>query len=173
MQCAHKKTQSVSTGDTLTYSCRDCGAVLNVIDTSVKQKITPKPLLLPLKKVEEAKMKNGEIRKLPAANSTMWTTQYSVQGSAAKPYVVTYRSKAAGIPVDSWACSCPNWTRTSPRVECKHILNVILKEKMAMPVSQAMDEKTAKEFAAFQKAKAKKELGIKEDWGISTGRKFR
>lgn len=181
MQCPHANTGSLSDGKTLTYWCRDCNTVLKTIDTSNGQlkMITPKPLLLQWDKVwkeipkKEPKMKNGEIRKLPAANSPMWVTQWAVQGTAAKPYVVTYRSKAAGIPVDSWACSCPNWTRTSPRVECKHILNVILKEKMAMPVSQAMDEKTAKEFAAFQKAKAKKELGIKDDWGISTGRKFR
>ena len=177
MACEHKKTRSVSDGNTLTYSCLDCGAMLKTIDTSnggLKKQIAPKPFLLPLKKVEDIlPMKNGEIRKLPAANSPMWTEQWAVQGTAAKSYVVTYRSKAAGITVDSWACSCKNWTNTSPRVECKHILNVIVKEKMTMPVRQAMDEKTAKEFAAFQKARAKKELGIKEDWGIATGRKFR
>jgi hypothetical protein len=36
-----------------------------------------------------------------------------------------------------------------------------------------MDKETAKEFAAFQKARARKAAGVKEDWGISEGRKFR
>jgi hypothetical protein len=117
---------------------------------------------------------NGEIRKLPKANSPLWVEQWAVQGTAAKPYVVS-RHIGAKLKVSSneWACSCKNWTTTSPRVECKHILNVILKEKMAMPVSQARDAATAKEFAEFQKAKAKKELGIKDDWGITETRKFR
>ena len=119
-------------------------------------------------------MLNGEIRKLPKANSPLWVVQWSVQGSAAKPYVVSRAIGAkAKVSQNEWACSCPNWTRTSPRVECKHILNVILKEKVAMSVVSAMDEKTAKEFAAFQKQRAKKELGIQDDWGITEGRKFR
>ena len=178
MACEHKKTRSVSDGNTLTYSCLDCGAMLKTIDTSnggLKKQIAPKPFLLPLKKVEDIlPMKNGEIRKLPVANSPMWTEQWAVQGSEAKPYVVSRAIGAkAKVSQNEWACSCKNWTSTSPRVECKHILNVIVKEKMTIPANQAMDEKTAKEFAAFQKARAKKELGIAEDWGISTGRKFR
>ena len=119
-------------------------------------------------------MINGEIRKLPASNSPMWTEQWAVQGTAAKPYVVSRKQTSMHPAIkDSWFCSCPDWTKHSPRTNCKHILNVIVKEGLAMPAAQGMDEQTAKEFAAFQKAKAKKELGIKDDWGISTGRKFR
>ncbi len=130
----------------------------------------PKMFLLPKKD----EMKNGEIRKLPTANSPMWTTQYAVQGTAAKPYVVSRRTKAAGIPVDSWSCSCPNWTKHSPRTECKHILSVIVKEKFTVPAGPAsMDKETAKEFAAFQKSRARKAANVKEDWGIAEGRKFR
>ena len=115
-------------------------------------------------------MQNGEIRKLPQANSPMWTIQWAVQGTAAKPYVVTRK----GAPNSSWSCSCPNWTQHMPRTECKHILSVIVKEKFTVPAGPAsMDKETAKEFAAFQKARARKAANLKEDWGISEGRKFR
>ena len=61
-----------------------------------------------------------------------------------------------------------------PRTECKHILSVIVKEKFTVPAGPAsMDKETAKEFAAFQKARARKAANVKEDWGISEGRKFR
>jgi hypothetical protein len=116
-------------------------------------------------------MLNGEIRKLPKANSPLWVDQWAVQGTAAKPYVVSVKSPL-GQP-KAWSCSCPDWTKHTPRTNCKHILNVMVKEKLAVPVNSAMDEKTAKEFAAFQKQRAKKELGIKEDWGISENRRFR
>lgn len=152
------------------------GLCLNCQKKSPIQQIAPKPFLLPLKKVEEPKMKNGEIRKLPKANSPLWVEQWAVMGTAAKPYVVSLK-KVFPNPnvgkVNEWACSCPNWTSHTPRTECKHILSVIVKEKLTIPANQAMDEKTAKEFAAFQKQRAKKELGIQDDWGITETRKFR
>src|SRR5271165_1999519 len=161
-----------------TFLCSQCKGGTQVIVDGLcpncqkanEQKIAPKPLMLPLKKVESA-MKNGEIRKLSKANSPLWVEQWAVQGTAKKPYVVSRRKNPA---VDYlWSCSCPNWTRHTPRTECKHILSVIVKEKMAIPVSSTMDEATAKEFAAFQKAKATKAANLKEDWGIATWRKFR
>ena len=67
-------------------------------------------------------MEPGEIRKLPKANSPLWTEQWAIQGTAKLPYIV---SNHQGI---GWACSCKNWTMIMPRQACKHILQVQLKE---------------------------------------------
>ena len=146
------------------------GSVCNQCVLEQENGMKPKPLIM-VKLVPEEKMKNGDIRKLPKANSPLWVTQWAVQGTAAKPYVVTYSTKPNTANV--WSCSCPDWTKHTPRTNCKHILNVIVKEKMAIPENRALDPETAKEFAAFQKEKARKSAHVKEDWGISEGRKFR
>lgn len=44
--------------------------------------------------------------------------QWQVQGSAKKPYVVSLTDNG------EWQCSCPAWTRTSPRKDCKHIKRI-------------------------------------------------
>lgn len=38
----------------------------------------------------------------------------------------------------SWECSCPAWTRQSPRQDCKHVLQIRLQTQVpvAQPVKQ-------------------------------------
>lgn len=33
----------------------------------------------------------------------------------------------------TWACSCPAWTRQSPRQNCKHILSILVQQMQAQP----------------------------------------
>ena len=63
------------------------------------------------------KMKNGEIRNRPKIDCPMFTDQWLVGGSAKAPYVITHKS-------GTWQCSCPDWTKHTPRTDCKHIVNV-------------------------------------------------
>ena len=124
-------------------------------------------------------MQNGEMRKLPKSNSPMWTEQWAYQGTAKSPYIVSAR-KGSGDGINTgwdtaWGCSCPDWTKHSPRVDCKHILAVKLKEKIATNpakiMSANMDAKTKKEFEKFLAQKEKSAVGkspLEE-----RGRKFR
>ena len=56
----------------------------------------------------------------------------SVRGSARLPYVVSADPVTAG-----WECSCPAWTRNTPRTDCKHILLVKLVLQGAVAARQA------------------------------------
>jgi hypothetical protein len=51
-----------------------------------------------------------------------------VQGSARSPYIVSISDESGG----TWACSCPAWTRTVPREDCKHIMRVRLLVERAL-----------------------------------------
>jgi hypothetical protein len=82
-------------------------------------------------------MQSGEIRKLPKSSSPLWTDQWSYQGSAKAPYIVSRKGgyKGTGYATEAqkaaeWACSCKSWTTTVPRQKCKHIVAVMLKEKI-------------------------------------------
>jgi hypothetical protein len=103
-----------------------------------------------IKNKQVSLMKKGEIRKLPKANSPMWTTQWSVMGSIPKPYVVSRRDNDA-----LWACSCPSWAKHTPREDCKHILSVKLSEKIpvmpATPGVGSMSPELALHFKKFLK----------------------
>lgn len=44
-----------------------------------------------------------------------WLKKWEVQGSAKKPYIVSYSDEGG------WGCSCIGWTRHMPRKDCKHI----------------------------------------------------
>ena len=75
-------------------------------------------------------LKNGEIRKLPKANSPMWSEQWAYQGTAKMPYIVSAKKKAGnGVTSgwdQTWGCSC------GKELPCKHVIAVQLKEKLAV-----------------------------------------
>ena len=73
---------------------------------------------------QKSGMQKGEVKKLPAVNSPLWTDQWAVQGSGTAPYIVSHKKDG------EWQCSCPAWTRNTPREDCKHILKVKLVEKV-------------------------------------------
>ncbi len=121
---------------------------------AMKTNLSGKPYLVPT-------MKNGDVRRLPKVNSPMWTTQWSVQGTAKLPYVVSRKnvmaSVASGSTTDQgWACSCPNFTQHSPRTECKHILKVMLTEgvKPSSPPVASLPEDQQAAFNKFLREQA-------------------
>ena len=57
-----------------------------------------------------------------------WIQKYEVQGSAKKPYVVSFSDEGG------WGCSCIGWTRHIPRKDCKHI-RAMKKEHGDRPVN--------------------------------------
>ena len=84
----------------------------------------------------------GEIRKLPKSSSPLWTDQWSYQGSAKAPYIVSRKQGYKGNgyataqqKAQEWQCSCKSWTTTMPRQNCKHIIAIKLKEKILVDVT--------------------------------------
>ena len=130
--------------------------------------------------------KEGDIWRIPKGDSPMWTEQWGYQGSSKTPYVISHRTENlnGAMTPEGWACSCPSFTRHTPRVDCKHILNVKLKEglgtapKAAMKLANVDDKKLA-EFEAWQREQAARKAGPAEAGNSklnlfgSTGRKFR
>jgi hypothetical protein len=125
-------------------------------------------------------MKNGEVRKLPKANSPMWTTQWAAQGSAKTPYIVSKKETTNGATTDEgWACSCRDFTSHTPRADCKHICWVKKFEKISMsaaPVAMLPKEQQEafKKFLLQQAAAGNS--AIKADKPkpfITQGRRFR
>lgn len=105
--------------------------------------------------------KEGDIWKLPAVNSPMWTSQWAYQGSAKEPYIVSQRTDGVtngSVTNDGWACSCMNFTRNTPRTECKHILKVMMSEgKTVNKAKGAMantDDAQLKAFKQWQMEQA-------------------
>ena len=133
-----------------------------------------KPLTLGPSGDMPSNMQNGEIRKLPKANSPMWSEQWAYQGTAKSPYIVS--AKKAGWD-QTWGCSCPDWTKHSPRVACKHILAVQLKEKIQVTppdlMSGNMNPETKKEFEKFLAQKSKAVVQSGKSALEEKGRKFR
>ena len=89
-------------------------------------------------------MQSGEIRKLPAASSPMFVSQWAYQGTAKTPYIVSRKGgyKGTGYATEQqkaqeWQCSCKSWTTTVPRQKCKHIVAVMLQEKILVDVTPA------------------------------------
>jgi hypothetical protein len=87
-------------------------------------------------------MQSGEIRKLPKSSSPMWVSQWSYQGSAKAPYIVSRKCgyKGTGYATEAqkaqeWQCSCKSWTTTVPRAACKHIIAIKLKEGILKDVT--------------------------------------
>lgn len=131
--------------------------------------------------------KEGDIWKLPKANSPLWTEQWAYQGSAKSPYIVSKRpeDRADGSTTkDGWACACPNFTRHTPRTDCKHILKVIVNEGLGSvkPTAVKMasvDDKKLKAFEEWERQQAALKSGNKPTTGAKlnlfgvTTRKFR
>ena len=138
------------------------------------------------------KMQSGEIRKLPAASSPMFVSQWAYQGTAKTPYIVSRKGgyKGTGYATEQqkaqeWQCSCKSWTTTVPRAACKHIIAVQLKEKilvMATPTKHPLilvkpekghvviSEQEHKEYKKFLEARGTRKAGNQFD---EEGRKFR
>ena len=138
------------------------------------------------------KMKSGEIRKLPAASSPMFVSQWAYQGTAKTPYIVSRKQgyKGNGYATEQekaqeWQCSCKSWTTTVPRAACKHIIAVQLKEKilvMATPTKHPLilvkpekghvviSEQEHEEYKKFLAARGTRKAGNQFD---EEGRRFR
>ncbi|SRR6266496_497617 len=144
-----------------TTQCSVCYNYHNVLDWTGdicdnckgESNMAKKPILkVHLMPAPKAEHKQGDVWKLPKGNSPLWTEQWAYQGSAKSPYIVSRKQdhKYDGVTEESWACSCMNWTRNMPRVDCKHILQIKLKEKV-----QATPQKIARlsndQQAAFEK----------------------
>lgn len=121
----------------------------------------------------------GDIWKLLKENSPMWTEQWGYQGSANTPYIISHRSTDVGkgtngsTTSDGWACSCPNFTRHTPRTPCKHILNVMVKNGCSdlnkASVSLAnVDIKKMEEFQKWQREQA----ALKKNHKVTAGAKL-
>lgn len=155
--------------------------------------VTGKWQLLPLKNPEGPSKptlvrKEGDIWKLPRASSPMWTDQWGYQGSSKVPYIISHNEQRhdGSTTDDGWACSCPGFTRRTPRTPCKHILNVRLNEgqgvgpapKKSQTKLANLDDQTAAEFEKWQREKAAAKTtptagDAKLNLFGSTGRKFR
>jgi len=123
-------------------------------------------------------MKNGEVRKLPKSSSPMWAEQWACMGTAKVPYIVSRKKINMGHEIeDNWACSCPDWTRHTPRVECKHIVRVQKKEGLLTvahkPGATSADAAAFEQWKHLQKLKKLGTAGEVEMVGDRTGRKFR
>ncbi len=101
-------------------------------------------------------MNAGEIRKLPKSNSPMWTEQWAYQGTAKNPYIISSKRKPGDGEKSGWdyvwACSCADWTKHMPRVDCKHIIGVKIKENILIdnaPGKASLDPGMQKEFEKF------------------------
>ena len=147
------------------------------------------------------KMKSGEIRKLPAASSPMFVSQWAYQGTAKTPYIVSRKGgyKGTGYATEAqkaaeWACSCKSWTTTVPRAACKHIVAIKLKEGLLKDVTPidwkpkpltkhplimvkpekghvVISEQEHKEYKKFLEARGTRKAG--NQFGDEEGRKFR
>ena len=137
-------------------------------------------------------MKSGEIRKLPAASSPMFVSQWAYQGTAKTPYIVSRKQgyKGNGYATEQeraqeWQCSCKSWTTTVPRAACKHIIAVQLIEKilvMATPTKHPLimvkpekghvviSEEEHEAYKKFLAARGTRKAGNNFD---EEGRKFR
>ena len=136
---------------------------------------------------KKIKMQQGEIRKLPKSNSPMFVEQWSYQGSAKAPYIVSWKpvNHPTQTGVREWQCSCKSWTTTVPRVACKHIIAIQLKEKilvMAPPTKHPLilikpvgdhvviSKDEHEEYKKFLAARGTRKAGNQFD---EEGRKFR
>ena len=146
-------------------------------------------------------MKSGEIRKLPAASSPMFVSQWAYQGTAKTPYIVSRKGgyKGTGYATEQqkaqeWQCSCKSWTTTVPRADCKHIVAIKLKEEILKDVTPidwkpkpltkhplilvkpekghvVISEQEHEEYKKFLAARGTRKAG--NNFGDEEGRKFR
>lgn len=102
--------------------------------------------------------------------------RWFVPGSGKQPYTVVQMDPASTCTNLWWQCSCPAWTRHTPRTDCKHIIRV----KVEMMTGQ--DAEVYKQMAALVKKGAPftrvidltpKPPAPKPFVGVTGGRKFR
>jgi hypothetical protein len=120
-------------------------------------------------------LKNGEIRKLPKANSPLFVEQWAYQGTAKVPYVVSRRVITVANQIE-WSCSCKSWTTTIPRQACKHIVAIQLKEKLlvsATAVPSSLSPELQNDFKNFLAQKQAREVKSGKSALEERGRKFR
>jgi hypothetical protein len=120
-------------------------------------------------------MKKGEVRKLPEKSSPMWTTQWAYQGSGQDTYIISRRHVAKII---EWACSCPAWTKKTPREHCKHILKMMLLEKLPVAnLATGLPKDQQELFMKFLKQQAAAGTPVLEAGAakplVRQGRRFR
>jgi hypothetical protein len=123
-------------------------------------------------------MKLGEIRKLPKANSPMWTTQWAYQGTARVPYIVSAKTVGGYNGLESgleWACSCKDWCKHVPRQNCKHIWEVHKREGFLITASTLpqMPAEMKKDFQKFLDDKNAAMVSSQQSPFAEKGRKFR
>lgn len=169
--CGVHHNQAAWTGE----FCENCNP------EAALEKIMSKPKFQP---------KEGDIWQLPKAGSPMWTKQWGYKGSSTAPYIISHRSTLVGMSngattTDGWACSCPNFTRKTPRVPCKHILNVMIKEGLGGTISSPavkmanVDDAKLRAFQEWERQQAALKAGNKPTAGAKlalfgvTTRKFR
>lgn len=137
------------------------------------------------------KRQNGDFWPIPASNAPVGAKQWGYQGSGKTPYIITqYATKRDGaVTVDGWACSCPNFTRNTPRDHCKHIIKIMVSEGITPGLVSKAHTKTLQAvvgasdaqleaFQKWQKEQAEnkpKKAGdvVLNDDIMSQGRKFR
>jgi hypothetical protein len=125
--------------------------------------------LTPAKQPAHQGMKKGELRRIPASSSPVWTDQWVYQGSGKMPYVVSHKKNAAGSSLE-WQCSCPAWTTTTPREDCKHVLKVKLTEGIPLLAKTNGSVYTGHVNLAKTKPEPAK---VSTVLPVKTGRKFR
>jgi hypothetical protein len=164
-----------------TTLCLNCYTVkLQSVVSKAKQAgiNPPKPFLLPKKETTQP-MFNGEIRKLPKANSPLWTEQWAAQGSAKSPYIVSHKKGFNGSTTDEgWACSCKDFTSHTPRADCKHICWVKKAEGITTaPPIAALPKDQQEAFKQFLLQQAQKGNPVdkidKPKPFVTQGRRFR
>ena len=112
----------------------------------------------------------------------MWTQQWAYQGSGRVPYIVSRKRLMAangGFKKDEWACSCPAWTQNTPREHCKHIMKVMLLEKVPMveQIPTLLPKDKQELFLKFLKEQAAAGTPVIKSGGVKPivrqGRRFR
>ncbi len=175
MACFHEKDTGESAvirhkminGDTW-LRCLRCGDTWH---SEEEFKMTKKPLLV-VNPTPKPVHVEGDIWELPTVNAPFMSKQWAYQGSASTPYVIThYQQKRDGaVTKDGWACSCMNFTRKTPRTECKHILKVMMKSGVKPTVEAKLagvPDDTMKAFQKWQREQAAAGVPV----GVGAGEK--
>jgi hypothetical protein len=145
----------------------------NVNSTPAKP-VTKKPTLMVVPKAPVVHTE-GDIWELPHVNAPFMSKQWAYQGSASTPYVIThYQTKRDGaVTKDGWACSCMNFTRKTPRTECKHILKTMMKngtKPTADAKLAAVPDETLKAFQKWQREQAAAGVPVGAGVGAEKGK---
>lgn len=185
IEAIKKWCESNSDWEYATTQCSCCGNYHNQADwkgdecTDCQEKNMPKPSIV---------RNVGDIWSIPKENSPMWTQQWGYADSPTRIYIVSRYSHTltmgTGRTSDGWDCNCPSFPQNTPRVSCKHILNVQKKAgiagvKNSSVVLANVDDKKMAAFEAWQREQAARKkdnnptAGAKLALFGTTTRKFR